>query len=257
MKKYLGVDIGGSKIKKIEMSDGNIISGSFEIIDTPKNMDKFLSSLANFIIASVSSSVFSGIGLCLPGMLDIKNKILSKAPNLPFLNGWNFGEFLDQFGLPFKVENDSKCFLLAEFKLGIVKNYKNIVGLNIGTGIGGGLIIDGKIYPGAHNNAQEFGHMIIDNFKTLEELGSAKTILNKDDRAKIIGAGVSNLINAFDPEAVVLGGGGVVDGYVDVEEISKWARKFIISPLCLETPILKTKLGFPASAIGAALLCGK
>lgn len=255
MNKYLGVDVGGSKIKKIEVSDGNVLSDSFETIKTPKEKNEFLNTFEGFIVESTKKSDFNGIGLCLPGMIDTENKILSKAPNLPFLDGWDFGEFQQKFNLPLFVENDSRCFLIAEFKLGSAKVYKNVIGITVGTGIGGGLILDGKIYSGSHGSSGEFGHMIIDNSKTLEELGSAKSSLSKEDQEKNIGISVANLINAIDPDAVVLGGGGIVDGYVSVENISMHARKFIISPLCLETPILKTKLGFPASAIGAALLC--
>lgn len=249
---YLGIDIGGTKIKAILL---NIKSGRhFSAFEgkTPINLPAFNKFLEKGIREVIKKNKISGIGIGLPGV--IKNRKLIKAPHVPFLKNWNGYKFLSRFYVPVKVENDSRCFLIAEAKLGAGKAYKNIAAMTIGTGIGGGLMIDGKIYHGKNNSAGEFGHMIIGKRETLEKLGAKKAFLKMGDRSEIIGIGVANIINSFDPDIVILGGGGVASGGVKLDIVGKIAKKYIISPLAKKTPIIKSKLGKNASAIGAALL---
>ncbi len=142
----------------------------------------------------------------------------------------------------------------GEAIIGVGRGYKNIVVLTAGTGIGGGLMVNDKIYYGSNNGAGEFGHMILDNNKTFEQLAAKKAFLKMGDRSKIIGIGIANLINALDPQIVILGGGGVVEGGIKIGTVQKIARKYIVSPLAKKTPIIKGKLGEYSQAIGAALL---
>ncbi|MFA4890338.1 MAG: ROK family protein [Candidatus Paceibacterota bacterium] len=248
---YLGVDVGGTKIKAILL---NIKSGrrfgAFEG-KTPQNFPAFNKFLEKGIKGVIKKTKISGIGIGLPGV--VKDGKLLEAPHLHFLKNWNVRKFLSRFRVPVKVENDSRCFLVSESILGAGKNKKNIAVLTIGTGIGGGLMINGKIYRGG-GSAGEFGHMIINREKTLEELGAKKAFLKMGDRSKVIGAGIADIINAFDPDVVILGGGGVFHGGMNMEKVKKVARKNIISPVSKKTKIVRGKLGESAQAIGAALL---
>jgi predicted NBD/HSP70 family sugar kinase len=251
---YLGIDVGGTEIRGILLD--RFKNRWFLVFDTPtpKNKKLFLKTLNKEIGKLTPKKKIIGIGTGLPGSIDVKRGLLVKAPNLPFLNGWPAKKFLSKFKTKIKIDNDSRCFLRAEAVLGVGKKYKNIVALTIGTGIGGGLMINGKIYYGAHNAAGEFGHMILADKKSLEQLGAKKAFLKTGDTGKIIGLGVADLINVLDPAIVILGGGGIVKAGVKIETVRKIARKYVMSPLAKKTPIVKGKLGEYSQAIGAALL---
>jgi len=259
---YLGIDVGGTKIKAILLDRfKNQWFLAFNI-PTPKNKKSFLSVLNKELNNLKRNKKIIGIGVGLPGSIELKRGLLLKAPNLAFLNSWQAKKFFSKFNTRIKIDNDSRCFLRAESILGAGKNYKNIVALTIGTGIGGGLMINSKIYYGRHNGAGEFGHMIIQiqNSKLKvksyewENLGAKEAFLKYGDRSRIIGLGVANLINALDPEIIILGGGGIMQGGVKIETVKKNAKKYIMSPLAKKTPIVKGKLGEYSQAIGAALL---
>lgn len=251
---YLGLDVGGSKIRGVLLAvRENRYIFVFEA-KTPKNRKLFLKVLEREIWKIIQSKNIVGIGIGLPGIVDMKRGVLIKAPNLAFLNGWQAKKFFSRFKIKTKFDNDSRCFLRAEAMMGAGKKYKNIIALTIGTGIGGGIMINRKIDYGKHFGAGEFGHMILDSRGSLEALGGKKAFLKKYDYHRAIGLGVSDLVNAFDPEAVILGGGPVMSGSVQIEKIKKVARKYIMSPLAKKTPIIKGKLGEYSQAVGAALL---
>jgi len=249
----LGIDIGGTKIKGIAVNDKNKKVADFEI-KTPKNKKDFLTALKREISGISTNYKISGIGAGLAGIVDVKKGKLIKAPNLPFLNNWTAKSFFSKFCKNIEVDNDSRCFLLAESKFGAGRKYRNIVGLAIGTGIGGAIMINGEIQYGANFSAGEVGYMVIDKEKTLEFLGAKKAFLKHGDRSEIIGIGVANLINILNPQAIILGGGGVTSGGVDVNVVKKNVQKYVMSPLAKKTPIVKAWLGNEAQAIGATLL---
>lgn len=249
----IGIDIGGTKIKGVLLDDKNQQIAGFNI-ETPKNKELFLKVLKEEIKNLVQYEKVAGIGVCLPGVVDIKKGILVKAPNISFLDGWQAVRFFSVFNKNIKIDNDSKCFLIAESKMGIAKKYKDIVAMTVGTGIGGAIMIKGEIYRGDSYGAGEVGHMVVDGGKTLEQLGAKKAFLRLGDRSKIVGIGVANLINLLNPEAVVLGGGGISKGGVRIEVVKQSVKRYVMSPLAKNTPILKGKLGGEAQAIGATML---
>lgn len=249
----IGIDVGGTKIRAVLLDSKNRRIFGFNI-ETPKNKKVFSKNLEAEIGKLVQKYKISGIGIGLPGVVDKSRGILIKAPHIPFLKNWQAKKFFLEFNNNIEIENDSRCFTLAEFKLGAGRDFKDIVGLTIGTGIGGGIIIDGKIYYGKNNSAGEFGHIIIDDQKIFEQLAAKEAFIKYGDRSEIIGIGVANIINILNPEIVILGGGGVVSGKVKIEIVKKTAKKYIISPSAQKTPIVKSKLGEDSPAIGATLL---
>lgn len=255
----IGIDIGGTKTRGVLVGAGNKIIARFNIL-TPKNKKAFLISLEKEILKFEKQGKIKSIGIGLPGIVDIKKGKLIKAPNLTDLNGWQAKSFFAKFCKNIKIDNDSRLFLLAEAKLGAGRKYKNIVGVAIGTGIGGAIMINGKIQYGANFGAGEIGHMVIQveslkfKVKSFEQLAAKKAFEKYGDRSKVIGIGVANIINVLNPEAVILGGGGVAIGAVDIRIVKKIAQEYIMSPLAKRTPIVKAKLGKEAQAIGATLL---
>ncbi|MCR4275705.1 MAG: ROK family protein [Candidatus Wolfebacteria bacterium] len=266
---FIGIDIGGTKIKGVVFDAKNKLIKKEITFKTSKNKKDFLKQLGKIISELEKGNNVKGIGVGLPGVVGYLG-VLVKAQNLPFLNNWNARDFFSARGgsalggkkykIPVKFDNDSRCFLRAEAKLGAGCGYKNIVGLTIGTGIGGGIIIDGKMYQGKTNSAGEFGHTIFQEEKrngkekSFEELGGKKAFFKFGDRSKIVGTGVANLINTIDPDIVILGGGGINNGSLKMDVIKRVAKKYIMSPLAKKTPIVKGKLGDKAQVIGAALL---
>ena len=108
-------------------------------------------------------SDFLGVGVGAPGPMDPEHGIVVVAPNL----GWKMfplrDRIQDAIGLPTTLDNDANCATLGEWWTGAAKGARNVIGVTIGTGIGGGIVIDGRLYHGASNVAGEIGHMTIDS----------------------------------------------------------------------------------------------
>ena len=143
----LGIDVGGTKIRVILLDLRNKPYFAFNIA-TPKNKKSFLKVLEKEISKVIKNKKIAGIGIGLPGIIDIRKGVLIKASNLPFLKKWPAKEFFLKFNKNIAIDNDSRCFLRAETILGAGEKYKDVIALTIGTGIGGGIMIDSKIYYG-------------------------------------------------------------------------------------------------------------
>lgn len=250
---YLGIDIGGTKIRGVLFSAGSKRILSKFIVFTPKNKLGFLKILDEEVIKIIGENKINGIGVGLASTVG-KHGFLGKTSKFPFMGKWNAEKFFKKFNKNVMINNDSRCFLKAEALFGAAKNKINVLAITIGTGIGGGIIVGRNIYTGGSNSAGEVGHMIIDGEKTFENLAAKKAFQKYGDRSRIIGIGVASLINILNPNIVVLGGGGILSGKINIKTIRSVAKKFIIPPLAKKTPIVRTKLGDLGPAIGAAAL---
>lgn len=262
-KYIIGVDIGGSKINVILFKNGKVLKSVK--IPTPKNRKKFLKELETLVKKSISGTVskkIAGIGCGMAGALDLERGVILNSPNLLFLNGFNIKNwFLKKFRLEIKIDNDARSFTRGEYFFGAGKGYKNIVGITLGTGIGGGIIINGKMFYGAYDAAGEIGHMIIDKEKDLEKM-TVKMMRKfrfskKADREfeKNLGVGFANIINILDPEIIIIGGGSAKVMRKFLPKVKITTAKFIISPRSQRNvKIIIGKLGESAGAIGAAAL---
>jgi predicted NBD/HSP70 family sugar kinase len=267
MNYYCGVDIGGSKIKAVLLKGLSRQNTELFAIDTSRNKHEFLRKLEDLIFKVSGKKPVAGIGIGVPGMIDAGRGILIKATNLPFLDNWKVKDFFSRFASGVRIDNDSRCFLRGEASWGAARGYKNVVGVALGTGIGGGIMIDGKIYYGKNNSAGEVGHHIMQikslksvlgevgesKIKSFENLASRKAF-ERGNQSWVVGIGIANLINILDPDAVVLGGGGMTSKKVRLDTVRHFAKKYIVSPRAKNTPIVVGKLGDAAQAIGAALL---
>ncbi len=230
----LGVDIGGSKINIVVWNGQKIIE---------RWQSKGV-SLAK-IKAGLSRFPVSRVGIGIAGILDHKKGKLLDSPNLRFLEGLVLKNLL---GRQVRFDNDVKCFLRAEARLGAAKNYHQVLAVAMGTGIGGAIMIkQGLLYRGAHLSAGEFGQMIMAEGKSWEKLYQASRRRPRYQK-KLQAQALANLINIFDPELIVLGGGGA--SWPE----RKLMAKYIASPLAKKPKIVWAKLGLDAVAIGAALL---
>lgn len=166
-KKYrIGVDVGGTNVK-VALVDK---SGSIVYSDTvPTRAEMgYEYTISNIIKAigdvmkesKIAKDSVEGIGFGFPGQIDCDNGIVRLAPNIP---GWVNIPIADivskEFGIPVRVDNDVRCAALAELNFGAGKGASNLICITVGTGIGSGLIVNGKLVRGASNAAGEIGHI--------------------------------------------------------------------------------------------------
>lgn len=217
----IGVDIGGTEIKAGLVSNNKIIKKIS--VRTGKTKKEVIENIIK-TISNLFDKRISLIGIGCPGPADYEKGIIGNTPNMP-LKGVNLKKIISKrFSKKVLMTNDANCFVLGE---SLRLNKKNVVGLTLGTGVGGGIVIDKKLYVGTGNGG-ELGHCTIKydygcgdlNRGSLESFVSGKNIKKiygseaKDLKSKNawneigqrIGIGISNLINTFDPEIIVLGG---------------------------------------------------
>jgi len=141
MSKVIAIDLGGTNLRVALVKDNKILK--YIKKKTPKNKNDLLKEMVDSIFSLMTEDV-KAIGVGSPGPL--KNGIIQNPPNLPFRN-FNLKKYLElQFKKRVVIENDAKCVAIAEANLGCRK--KNFIILTLGTGIGGGIIINGKLYKG-------------------------------------------------------------------------------------------------------------
>ena len=163
------LDVGGTKVL------GAIFNEKDEIIYRLKkrsksegegtaDVEKVIISVVEEMIkeSGIDKSKLNAIASCAPGVIDQAKGIVLFTPNLPWRNYDIAGAMRKKFGVPFYVGNDVNLGVLGEYQFGAAKGYKNVVGFFPGTGMGGGLILDGKLFTGHQFKAAEYGHMILD-----------------------------------------------------------------------------------------------
>ncbi|MGH7528711.1 MAG: ROK family protein [Gemmatimonadales bacterium] len=171
MRFVLGIDIGGTNLVVGSVAeDGSALhalatepthaeAGATDVVDR-------LVALAEQAIAQTQQVVpganIAGLGVGAPGPLDTKSGIVLLTPNLGWVNLPLRQIIHDRLGLPAALDNDANCAVLGEWWVGAARGARHAIGLTIGTGIGGGIILDGRLYHGASDVAGEIGHTTID-----------------------------------------------------------------------------------------------
>ena len=163
----VAVDLGGTKILTA------VFDADFAIIGRKKvktrayeGADAIFEGVVDSITAAIASSGLSvdairGIGIVIPGVFDRSTGFVVETPNLPLSAFPLKSRLSKRFSVPIFIENDVNAGTYGEFRSGAATGYRHVVGVFPGTGIGGGLILDGKLFIGATGNAGEIGHMII------------------------------------------------------------------------------------------------
>lgn len=166
-KKYrIGVDVGGTNVKiALVDKEGNIVYSNSIPTRAEMGYEYTVSSIKQAVSdlmkeTKTTKDVIEGIGFGFPGQIDCTNGIVRLLPNIP---GWvnvPIAKIMqDEFQIPTKVDNDVRCAALGELNYGAGKGCQNLICITIGTGIGSGLIVNGKIVRGADNAAGEIGHI--------------------------------------------------------------------------------------------------
>jgi glucokinase len=234
-----------------------------------------------------SRITYSAIGIGCAGSVDHHKGVVRNSPNFANWKDVPLRDWIqNDFNVPAAVENDAKCAVFSEWKVGAGQSYKNVVLLTLGTGIGGGLILDGKLFRGSTGTAGELGHLSIHteglscpcgNRGCFERYCSATAVKNqakgvspKDvfskasiipEYKKIIDAFIENfqialvgIANVFDPEVILLGG-AVTDGLaIYLEGIQRWVKEHSFPAVGNHLLIKTTQYKNLSGSLGAALI---
>ena len=289
-KAILGIDLGGTKISS------GLISGKGEILIDPNTVPTGgkdpESAIINRLFKSIEKTLddghlskddISGIGIGSTGPLDMKEGLILDCPFLPTLNNFPLRDTVQsRFGLPVYLDNDANCFALAEWFFGSGAEYETVLGYTLGTGLGCGIVINGKVYSGATQHAGEVGTSPYGK-KTIEDIvsGSGVSMIYKDisgmvkparEIADLAFKGEKNAvqtweqfgehlahaiawgINMIDPDIVILGGSVANAMELFAPSMERSLRKGICPLPAERTRVVKAGLGGHAGLIGAACL---
>ena len=163
----IGIDIGGTSIKGALITNKGEVLKRFQMsVSKSEKGEKEISSLCNLINETIESSnkeEILGIGIGMPGILDMDEGVIVSSPNLPNWNGINIRNIIEKkTGLKVVINNDANVAALGEARFGSGKKYKDLLMITLGTGVGGGIIINNKIYDGYRHMGAELGHMVIE-----------------------------------------------------------------------------------------------
>ena len=174
MKHYLGIDIGGTAVKLGIVDEAGAVlakaeeSVSFDGYRTPILTTVLKAAQAFLAAQSVPAESLAGIGVSATGQIDSRKGIVAgTCGNLPNYIGAPIKAELEKtFGLPVTVANDANCMTLGEVWVGGAQGYTDVIGVTLGTGVGGGVIVNGKVIDGPHGAGGEIGHITVNPHET-------------------------------------------------------------------------------------------
>lgn len=297
MHTIIGLDIGGTRVSAaLVRLDGCVLNVARE--STPERGGDALELLFELVCdlrqtTKAAAAPPAGIGIGFGGPVDFAAQTIVRSHHV---EGWEPGLplarlFAERFGLPVLLDNDANCGGLGETRFGAARGYRNVLYVNIGTGIGGAVILDGKIHHGAHSTAGEIGHAVVlpdgpvctcDKHGCLETLSSGSALAREgraagmgevsgrevgeralagepvavgivEQAARWLGLALGNAANLLDPEIIVLGGGVPELGEVFLRPAREGYRATAM-PAAADTPVVAAALGYDAGVVGAAAL---
>ncbi len=224
----IGVDLGGTNIRAGLIDDQKVIRIRKINLEEKDNLESTLKQLTE-LIESIYDPEISGIGIGVPSVVDIEKGIVFDVVNIPSWKEVHLKSILEKrFDVPVFINNDSNCFVLGEKHFGAGKDYHNIVGITIGTGLGGGIILNGSLFSGVNCGAGEIGYLPYKD-RDLEHYCSSnffekihrttaydcflKAEKNDPEALKLwdefghnMGWALKAVMYAYDPEIIILGG---------------------------------------------------
>lgn len=286
----IGIDLGGTKILAGVVGEDGEVLRSVEH-PTPLDSQEAIMAALEAAVEEVLEDDVAAIGLGVPLILDPVTRVAFHATNLPVENLDIVGRIRARFGLPAVIDNDGNAAALAEWRLGAGRGSRDMVMLTLGTGVGGGLILAGRLYSGW----AEIGHVVVQAdgppcqgtchgrghleglvsgtaadaaAEALYGAGADARLLV--DRARegrpeavaelarighLLGVGIGSFVNLFFPDVIVVGGGfGTAAGELILEPAREAARREAVHPGDERLRVVPAALGESAGLIGAALL---
>ena len=276
LKNVIGVIFGGKYLHVARMENGTVVDIIHREINSHESEEVILTEIISSIRNVYNNSV-SGIGVGMPSLVNVKKGIVFKPTNIPSWNKVHLKDILEEkFNIPVFVNNDANCFALGEKYFGVAKDFDNIAGITIGTGMGVGIIINGKLYSGRNAGAGEFcsipyrdhDYEYYCSTKYFEEKYGIKHDMlfkraEKNDKIALaiyemfgvdLGNAIKTVMYALDPDIIVVGG-RLVEAYDFFQEsMMKTVKTFIYKNTLKHIQILQS-IDPDISVYGAAALC--
>jgi glucokinase len=294
--RLIGVDVGGTKVSVAVLEDGELS----EPVVRPTDQSSSEALVDQLVRAIEDAGPAAAVGLGVPSVIDFATGTARTSVNIPLQGVPLRQQLTERVGMPTFVDNDATVAALAEaYDDDLNLLAESLVMITVGTGVGGGIVIGGRIYRGVTGAAPELGHIIVgadlsdgapptaerqphhaslEYFaagRALDRLGAARGL--GDGHAVVaaaregvpearecmrilgerLGVGIANVVNIFDPELVVIGGGVSVAGELLMEPARESAGRFILPGVGTRTRIELARHGPKAGVRGAALLAGQ
>jgi|SRR5437588_1211428 len=306
----IGVDLGGTKVLGGAVDAQLTVHHRAHRLAAGADQEAVLATIAAVVteLRDASEEPVAGVGLGVPCTIDHVRGIAVQAVHLPIADLAIADVMSERLGLPVFVDNDATAAMLAEHRFGAARGARHALMLTLGTGIGGGMVLDGELYRGSQGAAAELGHMVIESegpacgphcnsHGCLEALASG-TALGREgtrvardasgsqlarslaagqeitgalvtelahdgDRAARdvvalvgmrLGVGISNLLNIFNPEVVVVGGGVIAAGELLLGPVRRVVAERALEPARSHARIVPARFGAESGMLGAATL---
>ncbi|MFB6468389.1 ROK family protein [Cytobacillus sp. Hz8] len=300
MRYSIGVDIGGTKVAiAVVDADGKIIEQTklpTDLSISPRELIVRINEAIEHLIKKsyIEMEQMIGIGIGAPGPLDSRNGKITCPPNLPnWVDVPIVAWMNEKWKIPIRLENDANAAALAEKWIGAGVGVNHFVYVTVSTGIGTGIIADGKLLHGRKGNAGDIGHTVIDpsfgkctcgQYGCLESIASGTAIAKRgsdimgrelttkevfdlyqqkegaiveliDRIFRVLGVACVSIINTFDPEKIIIGGGVSNVGATLFNAIQDYVSQYALNPTGRTTEVVPAKLSQGAGVVGAAALC--
>jgi len=294
----IGIDLGGTNIKGVLVDADRTFIHSLTTATNDKGSDSagvWRTAIYNMVekLKDFSEQPVTAIGLAAPGLPDQMNQSIVFMPDrLQGLENFNWAHFFGVNDMTLSVINDGQAALMAESALGAGQGIQNIIMLTLGTGVGGGILINGELYQGHNQRAGHLGHITVNSCGiqgitnmpgSLEEAMGNASLARRSlgkfsstmemveaykegeflattiwlDSVRNLAVGLSSLINAFSPEIIILGGGITKAGEALFDPLNDFLTLYEWRPGGIQTPVKPAAFDKFAGAMGAAIYAMK
>lgn len=291
--RVIGVDVGGTKtLAAVVDREGEIEQQVVRSTDV-SSQDALLAGLDAIVEELREGREIAALGFGIPSRVDQRTGRAVASVNIPLADVDFRDRMRDRHGLPVGIDNDANAATIGEWQAGAAKGARHVVMLTLGTGVGGGLILDGRPFRGATGVGAELGHIVIgidgppcgcgghghlesyasgrvadaaarrlygrgsDGHELVErgKKGEAEAVEALAEIGRHLGAGIASLVNVFEPELVVVGGGfGSSAGDLLLGPAREVLAVEGLEPARDTVRIVQAQLGFHAGVIGAAMV---
>jgi glucokinase len=290
----VGIDLGGTKLAAAPMKGSIFVESEIIKEATPSGTSEdIIDTMCKMVKKIQETHGIAAVGVSTAGMVNEKGEMIGSCGNIPSWKGTKVKKELEaKLSLPVIVENDANCSAYGEYAIGSGKDFKSMIMVTLGTGIGGGIIINDQIWRGAHFGGGEIGHLKLHSNRTRRctcgswdcwEAYASGTGLNNTARTYLadpninnyslmdkynhgdadaievisvwhdhVAQGIASLINSFDPEAVVIGGG--LAQFINYPNLNKKLKARVVDALKPYINVIEGKLANNSGMVGAACL---
>ena len=290
--RVIGVDVGGTKTLAAVVNRDGEVEEHVEHPTDVSSQEALLAGLDAIVKEAREGREIAALGFGVPSRVDQRSGRAVASVNIPLADVDFRDRMRERHGLPIGIENDANAATIGEWHAGAAKGARNVVMLTLGTGVGGGLILDGRPFRGATGVGAELGHIVIgldgppcacgghghlesyaagrvadraarelygqgSHGRELVERGSkgeAEAVEALAVIGRALGAGIASFVNVFEPEIVVIGGGFGAAGDLLLGPAREVLAREGLEPARNTVRIVPAQLGFYAGVIGAGMI---